>query len=63
VCACQSVCVWGARRVLGEKPKGLGHDVNATSRPRRAVTARGEVVAGSWRGDGDCGVGCVARQG
>jgi hypothetical protein len=64
-------CVWvpwvcgrqAPRGVLEEKPKGLGRDANATSRPRRVVTARSEAVAGSWRGDGGCGAGCVARQG
>jgi hypothetical protein len=42
-------CVWW---VLKEMPKGLGRDVNTTSRPRRVITAHGKAVAGSWRSSG-----------
>jgi hypothetical protein len=45
-----TVCVCGARRVLGERPQRLGRDANVTSRPRRGVDAHGEAVAQAWRG-------------
>jgi hypothetical protein len=45
-----TMCVCGARRVLGERPHRLGRDANAMSRPHRGVDAHGEAVAQAWRG-------------
>jgi hypothetical protein len=36
--------------------EGLGHDMNATSRPRRVVVAHGKVVVRSWRGTARLGL-------
>jgi hypothetical protein len=53
------------RWVLGEMPKGLGQDANATSRCRCVVTAHGKAVAGvvARRSGTGCMRGCTGKGG